>query len=692
MKVNVSDYLEVVRSVYTDACTKCSADVFDLRDLETIRSRVENEGMSFLTISLPQFSKFFERSLADGKIDSTSFPGFKSVKGGSIPAFLQGMISQIFNRKTGEIIIYGPPTSDSIDVRGLADDIPTVVESVRQVCRLFAKVELPCSEKRIADAYRSFTEIEQELSEFSASEDSISEFRIVSSLVWGNAFRDFSLDQLIPKHGPGATADRISGNQKYVWRRWHERLEPYFPLIGFGYPSGLPELSEELEFVSFVPEDDEQPVRVITVPKTLKTPRIIAIEPAAMQYAQQAIRTYLYDKLESFWLTSRSISFRDQSKNQAMALKSSRTGRYATIDLSEASDRVPLDLAMIMFEQCPDLHDAVLACRSTRAYLPGENLIDPLRKFASMGSALCFPVEAMFFYTCCVIALLKDSNLSFSQRNVFKVSQGLRVYGDDIIVPSTHAEAVLAYLHKNNCKVNSAKTFVTGKFRESCGTDAYDGYSVTPIYFRRVLPENRRQHSELISLVATRNQFYLKGYWLTASLLQAIAEKHLGVLPYVRETSAALGLYSHLGYESIGRWNSKYQRHEVMSWVPKAVHRSDELGGWPALSKCLLKLDQRYADSVTCNYCSESNVTQGSQVTTIDLTVSRSEDLDDGEIHRYGTLVPEGDSFGRPLPELMSLFSAKASLEGVLAQDEEHLIRSALHGAVTLKRRWVPPH
>jgi len=673
VKVNVSGYLEVVQSVYTDACTKCSADVFDLRDLETIRARVENEGMSFLTITLPQFSKVFERCLAVGVIDSTSFPGFKSVKDGSIPAFLQGMISQIFDRKTGEIINYETPTSNSNDVRGLACDIPTVVESVRQICRLFAKVELPCSDKRITDAYRSFKEIEQELSTFSASEDAVSEFRTVSSLVWGNAFRDFNLDKLVPRHGPGATADRISGNQKYVWRRWHERLEPYFPLIGFGYPSGLPELSEELEIVSFIPEDSEQPVRVITVPKTLKAPRIIAIEPAAMQYAQQAIRSYLYDTIESFWLTARSISFRNQSENQTMALKSSRTGRYATIDLSEASDRVPLELAMIMFEQCPDLHDAVLACRSTRALLPHQEVIDPLRKFASMGSALCFPVEAMFFYTCCVIALLKDMNLSFSQRNIFKVSHWLRVYGDDIIVPSTHAEAVLAYLQKNNCKVNTAKTFVTGKFRESCGTDAYDGYPVTPVYLRRTLPENRRQFAELVSLVASRNQFYLKGYWQTASLLQNIAEKHLGNLPYVRETSAGLGLYSHLGYESIERWNSKYQRHEVMSWVPKAVHRSDELGGWPALSKCLLKLDQRYADLVTCSMCSESG----------DSTF---------EFGPLGVLDPEGDHYGRPVSELMSLFSAKASLEDVLAVDEGHLSQSALHGAVTLKRRWVPPH
>lgn len=103
MKSQATDLLKVAERVYHDATAKCIADVSDLRDLETMRSRVKDEGISFLTITLPNFCRDFERSLANGFIDSKDFANFKKVKSRSIPAFLQGMVSQIFDRETGRI-------------------------------------------------------------------------------------------------------------------------------------------------------------------------------------------------------------------------------------------------------------------------------------------------------------------------------------------------------------------------------------------------------------------------------------------------------------------------------------------------------------------------------------------------------------------------------------------------------------
>jgi len=668
-------YLEVVRAVYIDACAKCSADVFDLRDLETIKSRVENEGLSFLTITLPNFSKLFERSLENGFLDPACFRVFSRInRHEALPSFLRGLLGQIFDHKTGKVILNEPPTNfQSVD--GMApDDIPTCVEAVRQICRLFNKVELPCSENRIRKAFESFIEIEREFETFSLPDEEAAKFLVVTRMLWGGMFRDFNPDTTIPKHGPGATAERLSGNQKYIIRRWHDRLEPYFPLVDNGYPLGTDVDSEELEIVTIVPEHDEQPVKVIAVPKTLSSPRIIAIEPVCTQYVQQGIRDYLYDKLESHWLTSGRINFRDQSVNQRLAMKASRTGRYATIDLSEASDRVPLDLAMYMFEGNRDLHDSILACRSTRARLPDGRIVDPLRKFASMGSALCFPVEAMYFYTICVMALLDAQNLSCTQRNIFKVSRRVRVYGDDIIVPCTHADAVLDYLQKFNCKVNVNKTFKTGKFRESCGRDAYAGYEVTPTYIRQPYPENRQQPASLVSWCATANLFYLKGYWQTASLMFKTLERILGPLPYVRETASMLGRFSFLGFESVERFSPlngdvnrpSYQRFEVKGWIPSPVHRSDELDGWAALTKCFIMMDKR---------------------SRFGARYMRGQRFD--SVTSYSL---DGDLFHTAQSELIPLFISRASLEEVTAVDQRHLSRSALHGAVTLKRRWAPPY
>jgi len=576
LKSNVSDHLKLFDSIYIDATNKCIADVSDLRDLTTVRSRVEMEGLSFLTITLPAFSSDFEKSLEEGFIDSSRFRNFR--KSGSIPAFLQGMISQLFDRETGRI--YEESNEDAV----------SVVEAVRQVCLTFKKIEIDCTPARVHKTLLNFRQLELSNSEFSVPAEDYAEFLRISSVLWDSCISPISLDECRPRHGPGATAERISGNQKYSWQFWHERLEPYFPIIGNGFPLGTPPDSLELNNVTFLPEAEEHPVRVVTVPKTLKGPRIIAIEPCCMQFVQQGIRDVLYGRLESFWLTQGHVNFTDQTINQKLAMSSSISGQLATIDLSDASDRVPLSLAMEMFRSNPDLRDAIVACRSTRAELPNGILLSPLQKFASMGSALCFPIEAMDFNTICVIALLKESNLPVTQGNIYNVTRDVYVYGDDIIVPTTQAMTVLDYLRKYNCKVNVNKTFVSGSFRESCGVDAFGGMEVTPTYVRQLFPENRHQAKNLISWVATANSFYKKGYWRTATFMFNHIERIIGSLPYVSETSPGLGRISYLGYESAERWNPYLHRFEIKAMVPSPVRRTDVLEGYGALTKCFLDL------------------------------------------------------------------------------------------------------
>jgi hypothetical protein len=619
VKSNASVQMDMAYNIYIDACAKCTADVSDLRDLETIRSRVEDEGTSFLTITLPNFCRDFEKSLEVGFIDPTCFRSFR--KYGSIPHFLRGMIGLIFDRETGRI--YDESSS------AYHSDSSTIVDSVRQICLAFKKIELECTPERVNIALQNFVSIEHDFSKFSIPEADLNEFSLVSAVLWDNVISTLRIADAVPRHGPGNTADKRSGNQKFVWLRWHERLEPYFPLIDSAYPISSYG-SKELKMVTLVSPEEEQPVKVTPVPKTLKGPRIIAIEPACMQYAQQAIRSLLYGALESSDLTRGHVNFRDQSVNQKLALMSSKTGRLATIDLSDASDRVPWSLAMVMFRSNPDLSDSIDACRSTKAILPNGAVIGPLRKFASMGSALCFPVESMYFYTICVAALLRAHDLPVTLRNTFKVSRGVHIYGDDIVVPSIYAEVVLNYLQKYNCKVNNSKTFVSGNFRESCGVDAYKGELVTPVYLRQTQPENKQQVQKLLSWVSTANLFYKKGYWKTSSYMFARVEKILGPLPYVSEKSSALGRVTFRGGRSIERWGRRYQRFEVRAWVPRPVYRSDRIDGYAALMKTLLSLESTGRESLN-------------------------------SLH---------DSF--------------------TVSDVLHLERSALYGAVALKRRWVP--
>jgi len=578
----------MVTCIYYDCCDRCDALQPQIRDLLTIRSRVEAEGLSFLTITLPDLGKDFEKALDQGFISPTLFRGFRKI--GKIPAFLQGFFGLIFDKWSGRILYNEEISSDP-------GHYPIVIECVRQLAYAFKKLRVACTPAREYRAVQDYKSSESDLSE-PVSYDQKNDFLGICRLLWSGVFGSFNPFSSVPKHGPGATADYVFGNSKYSCRLWHDRLEASFPLLSNAFHNWNAFETEDFKKVTIVTEEQEQPVRVVFVPKTLKSPRVIAIEPCCIQYSQQGLSEMLVKALQIHPLTAGHINFDDQSINRSLALTSSKDGRFATLDLSSASDRVPRDLALCMFQSNPDLMDAIDACRSMKAELPSGEVLT-LRKFASMGSALCFPVESMYFYTLCIGALLDFHNLPVTFLNIRKVSRNVYVYGDDIVVPTDCASFVAEYLQKYYCKVNTAKSFWTGKFRESCGMDAYLGESVTPTYFRELPPSNKKHVKSLVSWVSTGNQFYKRGFWRTADHIKKRCEAILGKLPIVLETSPALGWHSFQSWYSTDRWNMKLHRSEIRAWVPQPVYRKSCIDGMPALLKCLLSLERRKTGDAT---------------------------------------------------------------------------------------------
>jgi len=580
--------VDLVVRVLEDSGTQCSTIVS--RDIERVVSETENRGNSFLTLTLPAFGDAFDESLDRGRVDLVVFPSIlrkRYRKGGAnqaVPVFLRGLLSQVFSSHTGVI---------------LDEPSDTAIFAIRQICRVVKKTNLSCSPKRMRKAIKRFEECDVEIGDRENSFtnwDGRADFISVSRVLWSETLSGFSSNrgtpyELRPKHGPGATAERISGNGKYRLRQWTRRLQAEFPADAFCYASSghiLEEGCGEQSLLDFVEPKDETPVRVRFVPKTMKGPRVIAIEPVCMQYAQQAVMEWLVKKLETTSPLAGHLNFTDQTINQRLAMRASRDGESATIDLSEASDRVSAEMVNVMLNGQPDLRRAVFACRSSRAELPDGRVI-VLRKFASMGSALCFPVEAMVFYTLIASTLIRKHNLRISVRNVEHVMRGVYIYGDDIIIPKDEVDVVVEALNQSGLKVNTTKSFWNGQFRESCGMDAYNGVVVKPIYVRDMLPNDKRAHAEIISAVSTANQFYAVGYWRTASYLRQVVEQLVGSLPYVRETSPGLGWISYLGYQSAQRWNSTLHRFEVKTISVHQRKTPDALDGYSALLKFFLK-------------------------------------------------------------------------------------------------------
>jgi hypothetical protein len=390
---------------------------------------------------------------------------------------------------------------------------------------------------------------------------------------------------LIPRHGPGATADRLVGNGKFRQSTWTTRLERYFPVGDYLIPNyGF---YDDLQSIDFLEPEAEIPVRVITVPKTLKTPRIIAIEPTCMQYAQQALMEVIVDRLERSDTLKGAIGFTDQIPNQDLARLGSSSGGFATIDLSEASDRVSNLLVERMLLNFPSLAGAVQACRSARADVPGYGII-PLTKFASMGSALCFPIEAMVFLTIVTLGYQRVLNRHLTHQDIESLMSCVRVYGDDIIVPIDIARPVMHELSSFGMKVNENKTFWTGKFRESCGKDYYDGTDVSVTYVRRLIPSSLGNASEVASVVSLRNQLYKAGLWNTVRFLDDLIGR-LAPFPIVEDTSPVLGRHSYLGPKKGQRFCDKLHIPLVKGLKLRPVPRKSKLDGPGALLKFFLK-------------------------------------------------------------------------------------------------------
>lgn len=582
----------LITNVLADAGTMCNTSMD--RDLKTIKSRIKAEGLSFLTITLPAFAKGFERSLELEHIDPSLFPSFAKAKVGKrglIPRFLSGIVSMVFDPRDGTL---------------RSDASIEAIDAVRQICLTFNKLKKECSDARKRKAIEAYLQCEEDLAQVRLANWCYrDDFRNISRVLFGSLFADVQEilfdGRLVPRHGPGAVAEKLSGNAKFRHRIWHRRLERAMPADNYLFSNSEAWLSGR-ESLTFLNPRDEPPAKVIFVPKTAKTPRVIAIEPTCMQYTQQAFMLALVDGIELDPVLGKSIHFTDSSINRSLARISSKDKSMATLDLSEASDRVHAALVVDLFGCKPDLMRAIMACRSSTAKLPNGHIVT-LKKFASMGSALCFPVESMVFYVLCIMAGLRVTGRPVTKHAIEAVAAKITVFGDDLIVPVAWSGMCINMLESVGLRVNRSKSFSNGSFRESCGMDAYKGHQVTPVYIRQSMPTTRRDTEELLATVASADLFYRKGYWKTARFMRLFIEDLFGFLPHVDDDSSVVGWKSFQRYYSVERWNKSLSKFEIYGLTVKSRTKKDLIEGYDQLLRYHLdKARQQRCWRITRDY------------------------------------------------------------------------------------------
>lgn len=574
------------------------------RDASRLLSLVDTRGLSWLMIDLPESGKHFDKCLSNGRLTPSGVAGFRPYRrSGVIPRLFKGLYRRVFD-----------------DVGVLRADVDvTAIRHIRQLHYAAKKVKVACNDSRTWEHVREFFTTDQEVrlptlnwDEDELRIDDIRNLHIGDSDILspaplldhhriGGDGRSESCPQIgydladavqrtadivvaaigrfdpfdwRTKHGPGAVADQRHTQFKYDFPSWPAKLERVFPLAAFGFSNyGIWATFSGSQESHILFSENEPPSKLISVPKTLKGPRLIASEPVSHQWCQQAILDFLTTRLASTPIQS-SVRFRDQTKNQELARRASHTQSHATIDLSSASDRLSCWLVERIFRRSPSLVEAFHASRTRWV----ANTIDrkspqfhKLRKFACMGSACTFPVQSYVFAILAISSVLYVRKLKPTIANLRAISQEVQVFGDDIIVPIDSWEVLQGLLGGLGLKVNHNKSFGSGKFRESCGLDAYDGHDVSPTYLS-TYPDVSRPES-ITSSVDIHNNYAMRGYWGVCRYVKsAVHRLRRFAIANVPMGSGAFGWYDH---EWVGnshlqrRWNPNLHRVEYLVHSPR---------------------------------------------------------------------------------------------------------------------------
>lgn len=540
------------------------------RDLVTLDRRLNCEGETFLTLTMPLLADWLLLCLEEERVVASP-SSFATKRYGLVrlPAFLSGFSMRIFNLDGS-----------------LSPCAHREIRNFLQFTRCFAKIERPTSRKREDAAFEQYIETDKEVTDerirsatFGSNLQSTAIRLFRDSL--GYVDRTLCSTDATPNHGPGSTADGLLGNAKYQFDTWYSRMEPLFPLDQYAIPNHR--YWRHLSKVRVLDPGSEIPVKVISVPKTAKGPRIIAMEPTHVQFVQQGVKNLVYAAISKDRV-SRLVGFTDQSRNQSHAKVGSEDRSIATLDLSEASDRVSNELVKHIFAPWHTLSEALQRSRSTSADVRGT--VVPLKKFASMGSALCFPVEAIVFLTICVNAIEDALSIRYDPNNC-NWDRYVSVYGDDIVVPRELAYFVIDRLERYGLKVNEKKSFIKGHFRESCGRDYWKGHDVTSVRVRQDVPCSKQDAESVASWVSLRNQLYKVGLWKTTKWLDIHLQRVLGDYPIVREWSEYLGRHSFLEDPNYGIFDTMLHYRKLRAWKLHSKIPSSPLTGVPALMKTL---------------------------------------------------------------------------------------------------------
>jgi hypothetical protein len=590
-------------------------------DLERITLNCQTRGKGTFTLDLPHLDSLLLRGLESGRLPLEGPLSSAVSKRVKVPRLFSGLWLRVFDKES--CLLRSP-------------DINAIF-FLRQLCCLGKKLEVECSPDRVKTSVKAFHDVERKLRlptlqwgndkltehprryslhlgdctavslnalplfqslENETTEDAATQeredYRLLDRIQQVADLIVGSMDHLDPisysadleidghgvgfRHGKGAVAERVKQYEKSDWTTWPAKLGNRFPFDLCGKTAGDPR---------DLPSIHEMPSRLMSVPKTSKGPRLIASEPASHMWCQQIIWKWLRTQLRSN-VAGGFINFRRQDLSGDMVLQASLDRKLATVDLSDASDRLSCWTVERLFRSNSSVLNALHAARTRYIRIDNKkNFSDELsflslRKFASQGTAATFPVQSICFL---MIALGVCVKGEVTEKSVKELRGLVRVFGDDIIIPSYGYARLIRVMDLLQLKVNVSKSYVNGHFRESCGSDGYLGHCVTPVKPRKLIADSP---ASCQALVDTSNNLFNKGLWYASESLRSLIPARLqrGIRIVAKHGAGFAGLTSFCGSDEshlISRWNKRLHRYEVRVWTLLVRTQQRDRQGFSAL-------------------------------------------------------------------------------------------------------------
>lgn len=544
-----------------------------LRDCQYYLNRFRFEGIAFVTTRVNDLRKAVEESLQTGRFVCPQ--GFALHRDSRLPMFMGAFFRRIYDNE-------GNLSQD-------AD--PDSVKCVRQVCSFLYKLEIPYTKDQLDDAVHKLVETDKS----GGSIDLSGQERILSVAagICYRIFNNFDATDIVPRPGPGATACATPRSSRYEPHVLYNQIHQKYPYYRYFYVNTAHLSDRKTEYLS-MPRQSAGPGLVKAVHKDIGGPRLMCMMQNEYMLLQQGLAEKMRDRLEEHWLTKGQVNFTDQTINQEVALESSMTGEYSTLDMSEASNRVFRGVVRAVFGRTPELLACLLALSPEQMELPSGKL-HSTEMFAPMGSSLCFPVMSVVHYCLAVAAI----NVA-TGRQLRDIAKSVFVYGDDILCRSEDSTHLFESFPNFGMKFNVGKSFYSGNFRESCGVDAFKGLNVTPVRFRKRFLCNGGP-KEILSGLEAYDHLTERGYECVAKELKAIFTSMHGVLPHVFRGSCAAGwttddpsLVAASLRDFKKRWNPKLQRFEVKVLAFDCKTNVSMLPGWELLYRVLNHVSRKY--------------------------------------------------------------------------------------------------